>query len=114
MVRITANILGFTRTGTTYNFVPSVFRRGDVIDLDCTPRDANNQRTANHPPKAEWYPNSTGGGLVFERDYTMARDDTYQPDLFIRNIAPAGTISIFCKAQGVNISSNVVSLPIVP
>jgi len=114
MVRITANILGFTRAGIVYNFVPTVFRRGDTIDLDCTPRDADNQRTANHPKNAEWYPNSTEGGLVINRDYTMARDNTFQPELYIRDLAPAGTLSVYCKAAGVNILSNTVQLPIRP
>lgn len=111
MVRITARVLGFSRSGEVYNFVPTVFRPGDVIDLDCTPRDADNQATLNHPKGAEWYP-SSNPGLTINRDFTMARDDTYQPELFLRTLATSGNITIFCKAQGVDISSNVVNLPV--
>jgi hypothetical protein len=47
---------------------------------------------------------------VFNRDYTMARDNTLQPELFIRSIAPAGTIRISCKVAG--FMSNTLAVPV--
>src|SRR5262245_46937863 len=58
-VSATARVLGFTRGGITYSFVPAVFRRGDTIDLDCTPRDQDGRATPNHPSFAEWYTSSS-------------------------------------------------------
>lgn len=106
-----ARVIGFTRAGQRYAFVPGVFRRQDVIDLDCGPLDSLGRFIDDYPNFGEWYPNSDPNGLVFNRDYTMARDNTLQPDLFIRSIAPAGTIRIFCKVAGFN--SNTLNLPVV-
>jgi len=109
-VSATVRVLGFSRSGERYDFIPAVFRPGDTIDLDCTPRDADGRSTPNHPPFAEWYPTSTPGGPVIARDYTMARDNTFQPDLFIRAICPTGNIEVYCRVGTVN--SNRVTLPV--
>ncbi len=110
-VSATARVLGFTRGGIRYSFVPSVFRRGDTIDLDCTPRDADGRATPNHPRFAEWYTSSTPGGPILDRDYTIARADTYTPDMYIRQICPAGFITVQCRVGSSSVYSNTLSLP---
>jgi hypothetical protein len=111
-VSATARVLGFTRGGFTYSFVPAVFRQGDTINLDCTPRDADGRSTPNHPPFAEWYTSSsTTGGPILDRDYTLARADTYNPDLYIRQLCPAGNITVQCRVGSSSVYSNTLNLP---
>jgi hypothetical protein len=111
-VSATARVLGFTRGGITYSFVPAVFRRGDTINLDCTPRDADGRSTPNHPTFAEWYTSSsTTGGPILDRDYTLSPGDTYNPDMFIRSICPAGNITVQCRVGSSSVYSNTLNLP---
>ena len=104
-----ARILGYSRAGQRYQTPPPVYRRGDVIDFDCGPTDENGRFIEPWPNSGEWYPSSNA--LVYGRDYTMARFDSLQPELFIRSIAPAGTISMICKVAG--FMSNTLTLPVI-
>lgn len=115
--RATAALIGYTRNEGTGQGrfpippMPAYFQQADWIDIDCTPRDADNRPTNNHPPFAEWYYSSGGAGvLVQDYDYVVEEDDRYTPQLQLRYLARTGYIDMYCKIPGTNITSNVVRI----
>ncbi len=120
-VRATARMFGYTRNEGSRQGrfpippAPPYFQLGDWIDLDCTPRDADNRETSNHPSFAEWYPSSGGAGVLVENyDYILEDGASYNPQLQLRYLARRGYIDIYCKLPNTSIVSNTVRIEVRP
>lgn len=118
-VSATARMFGYVRNEGTGQGrfpippLPPYFQKGDHIDLDCTPRDADGRETRNHPPTAEWYPSSGGNGvLTIDYDYTFEEGARYNPQIQIRYLSRTGYIDVHCRLPGTEIRSNVFRIEV--
>lgn len=94
-VYATAGVHSYLRKGTLYRSAAKVYKPGDVIYLNCTPRDANGNKTTNHGNIKYW--------LIYSNDLTVGLDfyytdtNSFNPDLHINN--PISKASGTVKAQ---------------
>jgi hypothetical protein len=91
--------------------LPATFQVADAIDIGCTPRDAENRETSNHPDYVEWYSSSGGQGVLSEKyDYVWNEGDRWADQIEIRYLSRTGYIDVYCKIPGTNITSNVINV----
>lgn len=112
-VRVTANIIGYTRDNVTYSGSLPFYIPADWIDVDCTPRDADGRSTPNHPAAIEWYYTSGGAGVLVDKvDYVVEDDNgfTFTPQVQIRFSSRSGYLDMWCKVGG--IESNTVRIAV--
>lgn len=94
-VYATAGVHSYLRKGTLYRTGASVYKPGDAIYLNCTPRDAKGNKTTNHGNIRYW--------IIFSKDLTVGTDfhytdaNSFNPDLHIHN--PISRSSGTVKAQ---------------
>ena len=90
---------------------PAFYQIGDAIDIGCTPRDAENRETRNHPDFVEWHASSGGEGvLILNYDYVWNEGDRYADQIEIRFLSRSGFIDVQCKIPGTDILSPVIRL----
>ena len=116
-VRASVGVFGYVRRegANTGRFpvppAPPFYQIGDAIDIGCTPRDAENRETRNHPDFVEWHSSSGGEGvLILDYDYVWNEGNRYADQIEIRFLARSGFIDVFCKIPGTNIASPTIRL----
>ena len=94
-VYATAGVHSYLRKGTLYRSGASVYKPGDAIYLNCTPRDANGNKTTNHGNIKYWKIYSTNMAVGVDFHYTDA--NSFNPDLHIHvPISNDGTVKAQC------------------
>ena len=88
---VTAGVHSYLRNGRLVPSGGTEFLVGDVIYLNCTPRDENRNPINNHGPLQAWY-------VSGDAAYTVTDTDTFNPDLHAQG---PGKVNIACKVDNV-------------
>jgi hypothetical protein len=103
-VYATAGVHSYLRKGTLYRSAAKVYKPGDAIYLNCTPRDANGNKTTNHGNIRYWKISSSN--LTVGVDFYYTDTNSFNPDLHINNpISNNGTIKAQCAVANLPLSS---------
>jgi len=88
----------------------SSYKAGDTIYLNCTPRDAEGNKTTNHGPIKSWgiFSKDLVVGSPTSGDFYYTDTNSFNPDLHINKpISKAsGTVTAFCVVDGLPKSGN--------
>ena len=103
-VYATAGVHSYLRKGTLYRSAAKVYKPGDAIYLNCTPRDAKGNKTDNHGNIRYW--------IIASKDLTVGVDfhytdtNSFNPDVHIHvPISNNGTIKAQCAVLNLPLSS---------
>lgn len=103
-VYATAGVHSYLRKGTLYRSAAKVYKPGDAIYLNCTPRDAKGNKTTNHGNIRYWKISSTN--LIVGVDYHYTDANSFNPDVHIHvPISNNGTIKAQCAVANLPLSS---------
>lgn len=97
---VTAGVHSYRRNNTLFRTAAPYYLPGDVIYLNCTPRNAAGQPIDDHGPIQGWRIYSTT--LQQGTDFHYSDTDTFNPDLHIHSGCPPGTIRISCRVDGIS------------
>jgi hypothetical protein len=102
VAQVTAGVHSYLHNGQLVPRSASVFTAGDVIYLNCTPRDGAGQPVDRHGPLQGWW--VTGSAR-----FTVTNTDSFNPDCHTQG---PGYIDIQCQVD--NVTSPVKRLTIQP
>ena len=88
---MTAGVHSYLRKGKLVPTGGTEFQVGDVIYLNCTPRDENRNPINNHGPLQSW---SVSGDAA----HTVTDTDTFNPDLHAQG---PGKVNIACRVDNI-------------
>lgn len=88
---VTAGVHSYLRKGRLVPTGGTEFQVGDVIYLNCTPRDENRNPINNHGPLQGW---SVSGDAA----HTVTDTDTFNPDLHAQG---PGKVNIACRVDNI-------------
>jgi hypothetical protein len=88
---VTAGVHSYLRKGRLVPTGGTEFQVGDVIYLNCTPRDENRNPINNHGPLQGW---SVSG----DANYTVTDTHTFNPDLHAHG---PGRVNIACRVDNI-------------
>jgi hypothetical protein len=94
-VYATAGVHSYLRKGNLVRQGANVYKPGDAIYLNCTPRDAKGNKTDNHGEVRYW--NIWSNDLVVGVDFHFTDAKSFNPDVHIHN--PISRASGSVKAQ---------------
>jgi hypothetical protein len=102
VTQVTAGVHSYLRNGRLVPTGGTEFRVGDVIYLNCTPRDADGNPTNIHGPLQAWF-------VSGDAAYNVTDTNTFNPDLHAHG---PGRVNIACRVD--NITSPTKRLTISP
>jgi hypothetical protein len=88
---VTAGVHSYLRKGKLVPTGGTEFQVGDVIYLNCTPRDENRNPINNHGPLQAWF-------VSGDAAHTVTDTDTFNPDLHVHG---PGKVNIACKVDNI-------------
>jgi hypothetical protein len=91
VTQVTAGVHSYLRNGRLVPTGGTEFRVGDVVYLNCTPRDENGSPTNAHGPLQAWF-------ISGDAAYDVTATNTFNPDLVARG---AGTVNIACRVNDI-------------
>jgi hypothetical protein len=97
---VTAGVHSYLRNGRLVPTGGTEFKVGDVIYLNCTPRDSEGNPTNAHGPLQAWF-------VSGDANYNVTDTDTFNPDLHAHG---PGKVNIACRVD--NITSGTKRLTI--
>lgn len=97
---VTAGVHSYLRKGKLVPTGGTEFQVGDVVYLNCTPRDENRNPINNHGPLQAWF-------VSGDANYNVTDTDTFNPDLHVHG---PGKVNIACRVD--NITSATTKLNI--
>jgi hypothetical protein len=89
---VTAGVHSYLRNGHLVPTGGTEFKVGDVVYLNCTPRDADGNPANSHGPLQAWFISGDAG-------YVVTDTDTFNPDL--HTSAPPGHVNIACRVNDI-------------
>lgn len=89
VAQVTAGVHSYRRNGQLIPTGGTEFKVGDVIYLNCTPRDAEGSPTNAHGPLQAWF-------ISGDADHSVTSTDTFNPDLVARG---PGSVNIACRVD---------------
>jgi len=109
-VYATAGVHSYLRNGNLVRSAASFYKAGDVIYLNCTPRDSNGNKTSNHGPIKSWgiFSSDLIVGSPTSGDFYYTDTNSFNPDLHINKTLskPSGTIKAYCTVLNLPRSAN--------
>lgn len=109
-VYATAGVHSYLRNGKLVRSGASSYKPGDAIYLNCTPRDAQGNKTTNHGPIKSWGIFSTDliVGNPNIGDFWYTDTNSFNPDLHISKTISksSGTVKAYCTVAGLSRSGN--------
>jgi hypothetical protein len=102
VTQVTAGVHSYLRNGKLVPTGGTEFKVGDVVYLNCTPRDAEGNPTNIHGPLQAWF-------ISGDAAYNVTDTDTFNPDLHTHG---PGRVNIACRVD--NITSPTKRLTINP
>lgn len=88
---VTAGVHSYLRKGRLVPTGGTEFQVGDVIYLNCTPRDENRNPINNHGPLQAWY-------VSGDAAHTVTDTHTFNPDLHAQG---PGRVNIACRVDNI-------------
>lgn len=88
---VTAGVHSYLRKGKLVPTGGTEFQVGDVIYLNCTPRDENRNPINNHGPLQAWF-------VSGDASHNVTDTDTFNPDL---HVFGPGKVNIACKVDNI-------------
>lgn len=105
---VTAGVHSYVRNGQLYRNAASFYMPGDTIYLNCTPRNAAGQPTANHGPIQGWNIYSTN--LQVGAHFYYTDTNSFNPDLHIVPGCPPGQVKARCTVDGFTSKDHVMEI----
>jgi len=109
-VYATAGVHSYLRNGNLVRSGAQTYKAGDVIYLNCTPRDAKGNKTTNHGPIKSWgiFSNDLIAGNPTSGDFYYTDTNSFNPDLHINKTLskPSGTVKAYCTVLNLPRSAN--------
>lgn len=106
----TAGVHSYLRNGKLVRSGASTYKAGDVIYLNCTPRDAKGNKTSNHGPIKSWgiFSSDLAVGNPVSGDFYYTDTNSFNPDLHINKTLskPSGTVKAYCTVVDLPRSAN--------
>jgi hypothetical protein len=91
VTQVTAGVHSYLRNGKLVPTGGTEFRVGDVIYLNCTPRDEGGSPTNIHGPLQAWF-------VSGDAAYNVTDTDTFNPDLHAHG---PGKVNIACRVDNI-------------
>lgn len=88
---VTAGVHSYLRNGRLVPTGGSEFKVGDVVYLNCTPRDSEGNPTNAHGPLQGWF-------VSGDANYRVTDTDTFNPDL---HVSGPGRVNIACRVDNI-------------
>jgi hypothetical protein len=95
VTHVTAGVHSYLRNGRLVGTGASSYKPGDVIYLNCTPRDEQGKPVNRHGPIQGWAVWSDDGVTFRATDTT-----TFNPDVHVSRETTDGRIQAWCKVDG--------------
>jgi hypothetical protein len=91
VTQVTAGVHSYLRGGRLVPTGGTEFKVGDVIYLNCTPRDEGGSPTNAHGPLQAWFINGDAA-------HSVSATNTFNPDLVAQG---PGTVNIACRVNDI-------------
>jgi hypothetical protein len=95
VTQVTAGVHSYLRKGKLVSGSASSYKPGDVIYLNCTPRDEDGKPVDRHGPLQSWAV-WTDDGVAFRATDT----GTFNPDVHVDKETTDGRIQAYCRVNG--------------
>ena len=95
VTQVTAGVHSYLRNGRLVGTGAASYKPGDVIYLNCTPRDAEGQPVRGHGPLQSWAV-WTDDGV----DFRVTDTRTFNPDVHVSKETSDGRILAYCRVDG--------------
>jgi hypothetical protein len=92
---VTAGVHSYLRNGRLVSGSASAYKPGDVIYLNCTPRDEEGKPVRGHGPLQAWAVWSDDGVT-----YRVTDTRTFNPDVHVSKETADGRIQAYCRVDG--------------
>ena len=95
VTQVTAGVHSYLRNGKLVKGSAAAYKPGDVIYLNCTPRDEDRKPVDRHGPLQAWSVWSDDGVV-----YRVTDLGTFNPDVHVSKETPSGKVQAWCKVDG--------------
>jgi hypothetical protein len=91
VTQVTAGVHSYLRNGRLVPTGGTEFKVGDVVYLNCTPRDEDGRPTNAHGPLQAWF-------ISGDANYNVTATNTFNPDLQANG---PGRVNIACRVDNI-------------
>lgn len=95
VTQVTAGVHSYLRNGRLVGTAAGSYKPGDVIYLNCTPRDEEGKPVNRHGPLQAWAVWSDDGV-----DFRVTDTRTFNPDIHVSKETSDGRILAYCRVDG--------------